>query len=158
MDTDWSALDLELKQSAADDSIYDYAVGAGIVTEKGLLIIIRALDEEFFPDYGEIPGGRVEKGESIIHALLRETTEETGLNIVTVQSYEGFFDFPTDQGFSVRQFNFLVAVDLSQIQLDPQEHHEYIWCLPNDRSKLDTVKITDEMKTTIHHLLDRIRS
>ena len=56
------------------------AVGAVVVDDDALLLIRRATE----PAAGRwsLPGGRVEWGESMAHALVRELLEETGIECV----------------------------------------------------------------------------
>ena len=41
----------------------------------------------------ELPSGTLDLNESLIEALAREVTEETGLKITKIDSYLGFFDY-----------------------------------------------------------------
>ncbi len=55
---------------------------AGILTRKGrFLVERRRLDDEPNPGYVEIPGGHVDKGESLKEALRRELREELGIRV-----------------------------------------------------------------------------
>ena len=58
----------------------ELCVGAVAVMDGSLLLVRRATE----PSIGRwsLPGGRVEAGESIIAALVREVREETGLDVV----------------------------------------------------------------------------
>lgn len=63
-------------------------VGAVIVRDGMALIVRRAND----PDRGEwsIPGGRLELGESLADAVVREVREETGLDVAVGPMLEVF--------------------------------------------------------------------
>ncbi len=53
---------------------------AGILMKNGrFLVEKRRLDDEADPGYMEIPGGHVDKGESLEEALKRELREELGI-------------------------------------------------------------------------------
>ena len=56
------------------------AVGAIAISDDALLMVKRATP----PDQGRwsIPGGRVEAGETLASAVVRETAEETGVAVV----------------------------------------------------------------------------
>ncbi|MGY5134640.1 NUDIX hydrolase [Streptomyces nigrescens] len=58
----------------------------------------------------EIPSGHVAAGESILDAARRETLEETGLTVASVDRYLGHFDYENSRGTTTRQFNFAVTV------------------------------------------------
>jgi 8-oxo-dGTP diphosphatase len=55
----------------------ELCVGAIVVLDGALLLVQRA----FAPGAGEwsVPGGRVERGETLVEAVVRELAEETGL-------------------------------------------------------------------------------
>lgn len=56
------------------------AVGGVVVDDDALLLVRRGTE----PGYGRwsLPGGRVERGETLAHAVVRELLEETGLECV----------------------------------------------------------------------------
>lgn len=58
----------------------ELAVGAVIIDDDSLLLIRRARE----PGAGlwSLPGGRVERGETIAHAVVREVAEETAVEVV----------------------------------------------------------------------------
>lgn len=57
----------------------------GIIIENNKVAMIHSLKY----DYYKFPGGGIEKGESIIDALIRETEEEAGLEVIkdTIREY-----------------------------------------------------------------------
>lgn len=58
---------------------------AALVEKDGLMIARRSLDGRW-----ELPGGFVETGESLEHAVGRELEEETGISIVSLCFFESF--------------------------------------------------------------------
>jgi ADP-ribose pyrophosphatase YjhB (NUDIX family) len=67
----------------------DLCVGAVVVLDGALLLVQRA----FAPGAGEwsVPGGRVELGETLVEAVVRELAEETGLAAEEVTFEPGFW-------------------------------------------------------------------
>ena len=63
----------------------DVAVGILIQTD-GKVLMAQRPDGKPFAGYWEFPGGKVEPGESILHALSREFKEELGVVIDTVHT------------------------------------------------------------------------
>jgi 8-oxo-dGTP diphosphatase len=61
---------------------FGLSVRALITDEQGrLLLIQRSKESKFFGGLWEVPGGKVELGETFGQALVREVKEETGLTI-----------------------------------------------------------------------------
>jgi len=52
-----------------------------ILNELGKLLIIKRAAFDSSPNLWEIPGGRLELGESLVEGVSREVQEETGLTI-----------------------------------------------------------------------------
>ena len=53
-----------------------------IKTDEGYLVTKRSKQETTYPEYWDIPGGLAELGELPKDALIRETKEEVGLDII----------------------------------------------------------------------------
>lgn len=138
-----------LEDDATRDGVTKHVGGAVPVINGGILIIKRATNETFLPDYWEIPsGGREVIDNTIFSIVERELREETGLEIKDVVSYLGFFDYTTKTNPKVRQWNFLVSVYDSQIKLCPEEHDTYR--IINNISEMgNDFLISDESKNVI---------
>ena len=60
----------------------DLAAHAVIADRRGrLLLLRRPAASEYNPERWEFPGGRIERGEGVRDALVREVREETGLAV-----------------------------------------------------------------------------
>lgn len=53
----------------------------GLVNSENYILISNRKNSSQFSGFWEFPGGKVEKGESLSEALIRETKEELGLNL-----------------------------------------------------------------------------
>jgi len=53
----------------------------GLVNSENYILISNRKNRSQFSGFWEFPGGKVEKGESLSEALIRETKEELGLNL-----------------------------------------------------------------------------
>ena len=51
----------------------------GLINVENYVLISRRTNSDKFSGFWEFPGGKVEKGESLSEALIRETKEELGL-------------------------------------------------------------------------------
>jgi len=57
-------------------------VVAAVVCRDGKILITRRLDGAHLPGLWEFPGGKVEPGETLKAALMREIREEVGVNVI----------------------------------------------------------------------------
>jgi len=146
----------DLIRQAQDDSIDQLAVGAAIVSDGKLLIVKRADGEDVYPKYVEIPGGSVDYGESLFQSVEREMIEETGMKPRTLSAYLGSFDFMLRDGRKVRQFNFLIEPETSDVKLNPIEHSSFHWLYPTDMAYLDSVLMSPQMKQCVTGICKRI--
>lgn len=84
------------------------AASAVIVDDSDRVLLVLRANE---PDAGcwTVPGGRVEKDESLANAVVREVMEETGLT-VDVQRELGTLEVPTGSGGTYEIHDFLASV------------------------------------------------
>ena len=88
-----------------------------------------------------LPGGHVEKGESIVEAVIREMKDETGLPIHDPKLC-GIKQFPIEEG---RYIVFLFQTDKFQGELVSSEEGEMVWIDRNELSKIETVEDFKEL-------------
>lgn len=117
---------LEQISSAAElDGVQQFVVGAVVQHEEKVLLLQRP-EDDFMGGIFELPSGKVEAGEGLDAALVREVKEETGLEVTAIRDYLGSFDYVSGSGRKSRQFNF--AVDVSATgPVKLQEHDAYTW-------------------------------
>ncbi|WP_280369806.1 NUDIX domain-containing protein [Nocardia wallacei] len=119
------ALIKTLTTDVAGDGVQQLVVG-GVVQHAGRVLLLQRPEDDFMGGIWELPSGKVESGESLDHALIREVKEETGLGVTAIRSYLGSFDYESGSGKKARQFNFAVDVsDTEPVLL--QEHDAYTW-------------------------------
>ena len=79
-----------------------------------------------------VPGGHVELGERLVEALVRETKEETGLDVYNPE-FLCFQEFVYDDDFWKRRhfifFDFACRTDSTAVLLNG-EAEEYLWVPP----------------------------
>ena len=59
--------------------IYDVAVS--VIEYKNKILITKRLNKNFLPGLWEFPGGKIEKSETALQAIIREVKEETNLTV-----------------------------------------------------------------------------
>jgi 8-oxo-dGTP diphosphatase len=115
----------QLTAEAARDSVQQLVVGA-VVQHDGNILLLQRPADDFMGGIVELPSGKVEAGEALDVALVREVKEETGLDVAGISDYLGHFDYTSGSGKKSRQFNF--AVDVSAPEpVKLEEHDSYQW-------------------------------
>ncbi|WP_156724858.1 NUDIX hydrolase [Streptomyces apocyni] len=135
-----------------------WAVGAVILNPRGEAFAQRrAPDRRLFPDTWDIVGGHVEPGETLLDALAREVTEETGWHLTRVRRFLGVVTWTGDDGGGVRrEADYLVEVcgDLDAPALEWSKHTAYDWFGPRDLDRLKENRAPGEF--LIHDLLREV--
>lgn len=96
-----------------------------IVNEGKVLIVQRAKDDEIGGGNWECVGGKIEFGEDLETALLREIKEEVGLNVV-VERILYATTFKTDPTRQVVILTYLCSSNSKEAILS-KEHSNYKW-------------------------------
>ena len=112
-------------------------VHALIKIDNKYLVIKRSENETTYPNYWDIPGGLQELSELPKDALIRETLEEVGLNIVPgpIIHEDSNYDKEKDMIFIRLVYISYTKESINNIKLDLNEHSEYK--LINDLSELN---------------------
>jgi len=114
-------------------------------------MLCRAADDNFLPDYWELPGGRMETGEDIASGLKREIKEESGLDVDVLRPLKvvSYYLDPENPRESYGVFYICKQKDESQEVSISNEHSDYKWVSFNNFSQL---KITDFLKNLIEDI------
>lgn len=112
------------------------SVAALISKQSKLLVVRRSQKEKFLPGVFELPGGKIEFGESPADAVVREVKEETGLRVTssqltTARSYMS----KGNMQHNVELF-YLVSVDESTKVTISDAHDEYRWVMQEELAAL----------------------
>ena len=101
-----------------------------ILRDDGKLLLLKRSKGEFNPEKWDLPGGTLEKGETLEEALLREIQEETGLE-VEVEKIIGTAEFSKEsKNFDgeKRGLRYLTYCSGdSEVKLNKKEHQDHMW-------------------------------
>ncbi|MEO6077326.1 MAG: NUDIX domain-containing protein [Candidatus Andersenbacteria bacterium] len=139
-----------LKEELVRDGIEKIVVGAIIVVDSRVLFLRRKAGD-FMAGLVELPSGTVDPGEDLLDALVRETKEETSMDVSLVEKYTGAFDYASGSGKKTRQLNFRVQA-VGCVQVSPDEHDVHFWVDPGS-SDFNTLNISDEIRKSIRDAL-----
>lgn len=113
-----------------------------IKNEEGYLVTKRSKEETTFPEYWDIPGGLAEYGELPREALIRETKEEIGLNIIPTKVIHEDSNFDMTKNLVFIRLVYLCELKskIEDIILKEDEHSEYKFI--NSLNELENEKIS----------------
>ena len=100
-----------------------------IIRNKKALIIKRSSDEEIYPNYWELPSGKVRYGEDPNMAVMREVEEETSIKVRPIKPLNiNHFSFEEPENRHNIQINYLVEDEDSESKVKLSEaHEEFAW-------------------------------
>jgi 8-oxo-dGTP diphosphatase len=98
--------------------------------------------------YWDIPGGRIQKGDTVEQTLKRELEEETGIShinkFIPFSMVLSNIRIPVGPGsVGLVLASYLCEVDADKVRLS-SEHTEYKWFTPDEAAKLLSVKYPPE--------------
>lgn len=129
----------QLTAEAERDGVQQLVVGA-VVQHDGKVLLLQRPEDDFMGGIFELPSGKVEPGEALDTALVREVAEETGLSVTAIRDFLGSFDYQSGSGKKSRQFNFAVDVAAPEPVI-LQGHDAYVWtALTEEPPVTDAVK------------------
>lgn len=98
-----------------------------IETNNGYLVTKRSTNETTFPEYWDIPGGLVEYGELPREAVIRETKEEVGLDIVPTKVIHEDSNLDKQKNLIFIRLVYLCELKskIDEIRLQEEEHSEF---------------------------------
>jgi 8-oxo-dGTP pyrophosphatase MutT (NUDIX family) len=135
-------------------------------TANKLLLVQRSATESSFASLYELPGGHADAADgdtTILDAVVRETKEETGLDVrEIVGEFKGFEYAAGKSGRITKQVNFVVKVDLGdevegggseglRVTLNPEEHQRAVWV--SGEEDLVDLGLTGSMKDVVKDAL-----
>lgn len=124
------------------ESVIVVALKAVIVNQGKILILKRSSADEVGADQWETVGGKLEFGEGLETALIREVKEETGID-VNVERLLYAVTFLTHPHRQIVLLSYLCKANQSNVILS-SEHSDYKWANKAELHKLLPQPIIDE--------------
>jgi 8-oxo-dGTP diphosphatase len=121
-----------------------------VLNHKGqILLIQRAQNDSWKANYWELPGGKLDEGQDISHALEREAFEETGLLINPI-SRTAFFESSLITSGKYTGMPYIVIIGISLLDLGSvklsEEHQNFVWVPIKETLDYD---LTEETKKAL---------
>lgn len=128
--------------------------------KKEILLIRRSLNETVLPGAWDIPGGTLEDGEDPRNGAIRETSEETGVDISDLSLFAFTSNVDSKKNKQFVRLIFIGQVDDANIQvtLNPEDHDMYRWVsiddIPADVQLVDYLNdIASSLREQAHKIL-----
>ncbi len=123
-----------------------------IVNSKGeILMLQRAEDEKVLPLFWDIPGGTLEDGEDPAMGAIRETKEETGIDISGIRLFFHTSNVDVAKNKQFVRLIFTAKLDTDSVVVNPSEHQKYAWVEP---TKISSYKIVDYLQDCVDSYLE----
>ncbi|CAN5143530.1 hypothetical protein BH09DEP1_BH09DEP1_3260 [soil metagenome] len=127
----------------------------GIIVDSNKVLLLKCKDAKQ-NYYWDLPGGRIEEGETIIQALTRELEEELPtITNITVGNLIGAHKLPhkLSSGHGLMLLMYKINAHLPTITLS-NEHSEYKWVSKNDLKHIgQEAQISQEYIQIVQHVL-----
>lgn len=110
----------------------------GLLCRDGKVLVIKSAKTGTKPGKWELPGGRMDFGETVEQTFKREMKEELGLSKVKLGKFINIWSFTSVRGKFNHHFvilDFVISTDENDIKLS-FEHTEYKWIGIKEVSKL----------------------
>jgi 8-oxo-dGTP pyrophosphatase MutT (NUDIX family) len=108
----------------------DLVVARAVIARAGRLLLVRRAAWDTMPGVWELPGGKVDAGETVVSAVIREVGEETGLAAAGVPSL--WFEQPLVGRSGRRILEQVYRLETAGAPTLSHEHDDWIWHAPGE--------------------------
>lgn len=129
------------------------ATGALILNENDEIFLMQSPK---WDDQWLVPGGKVEKGDTMKETVRKEVREETNLDVTDLKFLEAKDggnpdDFSRDTHFIF--LNFVCRAENQEVELDQREAVDYVWIEPEEA--LEQLEINSSTRDFIENFLEK---
>lgn len=142
------------------EDCYHLGVKALIKNQQGQILLLKVNKAKLsgtIEAYWDIPGGRVQRGDTVEETLVREITEETGIK--DVKNIEPFSMVLSNIRIPIRPCDvglvlaiYTCDIDENEVIKISSEHVEYDWFDPRDAAKLLEIKYPIEFTSRLYEV------
>lgn len=115
------------------------------------LILKRSMKEIQQPGMWTIPGGKVERGDTIMETVIKEIKEETGLETKGSFEFLGDDEFTRVDGYHVVAPRFIAEAKEGEVKIDEDDFDDYAWV--GSIEDLEKYEIITKIKEKLVELL-----
>lgn len=130
-------------------------VAALFIEHDNRILLLHRQEHKSQGNLWGIPGGKLDKGETPLQAVLREIKEETGYDF-SKQLIENlgavYIEYNDKDHFVYHMFRTKLIEDPSAVKINFGEHKGFTWVTPQDGLKLELIKDEDACFKLIYGL------
>ena len=116
-----------------------------ITNNKGeILILQRSKQNDVLPEYWDIPGGTLEDGEDPAVGAIRETKEETGIDIFNPKLFFHTSKVDVEKNKQFVTLIFRAQCTDPEVVLNLEEHQKFAWITPKEINQHKTVEYLND--------------
>lgn len=130
-------------------------VAALFIEHENRILLLHRQEHKSQGNLWGIPGGKLEKGETPLEAVIRETKEETGYDFSNEPiEYLGavYIEYNKKDHFVYHMFRTKLIGDPSVVKINFTEHKGFTWATPLDSLELKLIKDEDACFKLIYNL------
>jgi len=121
-------------------------VAALFIEHENRVLLLHRQETKSQGNLWGIPGGKLDKGETPLQAVLREIKEETGYDF-SKQAVESlgavYIEYNDKDHFVYHMFRTKLIGDPGAVKINFREHKGFTWVTPQDGLKLELIKDED---------------
>ena len=117
----------------------------GVIVNEGKVLLVKRAEDEVGGGTWECVGGKIEFGEDLESALVREVEEEAGMSVI-VERILYATTFHTDPTRQVVMLTYLCSSTSKPVTLS-KEHSDSRWCTKEEMKLLLPPKMIKEFET-----------